>query len=142
MIDAVTWLPERSVQTYIRMAAVVHGFLQDEPECPETEAAVIAHSVGTILFMCDRLEDLPDAERCGNALFDLVDTFKPVPFRPRPQGVVIGQGKANQLLDACRAAMHMTRSLLAVRDGCTDELLLEVADALESAIAGAECRTI
>ncbi len=45
---------------------------------------------------------------------------------------------APNLLKAAHAGAHLCRSLLAIRDGVTDELLTEIRDALDAAIADAE----
>ncbi len=45
---------------------------------------------------------------------------------------------APDLLKAAHAGAHLCRSLLAMRDGATDELLAEIRDALDAAIRDAE----
>lgn len=45
---------------------------------------------------------------------------------------------ALDLLQAARGAWHLCQSLLEVREGPTDDLILEVADALAAAIRKAE----
>jgi hypothetical protein len=55
-----------------------------------------------------------------------------------PQSAIQLKPRITQLMQAARAASHLCRSLLAVREGASDELIRTVAEALDAAISNAE----
>lgn len=66
-------------------------------------------------------------------------TYRETPkARLHASGICVRPGPARDLLRSAKAASHLCKSLLALRDGATDELISEICEALDAAIAKAE----